>query len=211
MSESNPFRLKSSDQDFIQRQKNVFDQLTTLKTNLDNNSTSEMDVCERQGSRRSTHKSIMKQFRGKESIFKRPQDPITKNYMRNIPDFKKNPHKWVKYSLDDVKDEDMSDRSNTKAAITFLSELKDRKKQLEKMDDGEPEVQKIIFKKVTKNVPTSVVGSKEDESKPSFRSSKLVMPEYVVGGQKVRKEKKNRDIKSSSSQLKLDHLLDDEI
>lgn len=199
-----PFILKNSSKNFMERQKNIFDQLSTLQCNLQKDE--EMEVEEPPTVSNKANRSVMRQFRGKESIFKRPQDPINKNYMRTIPDFKKNPHKWKKYSLADVKDEDMSDRSNTKAALSFLNELKNRSSE-EMVTDRTEEMQKIVFKKVYTTVKDD---TKNEEEKPSFRSSKVVMPEYVVG-QKVKKDKKNRKIQSSgSAQLKLDHLFEDE-
>ncbi|XP_044269763.1 protein TSSC4 [Tribolium madens] len=199
-----PFMLKNSNKNFMERQKSIFDQLSTLKCNLQKDEEMEVEEAPRLSNR--TNRSVMKQFRGKESIFKRPQDPVSKNYMRTIPDFKKNPHKWTKYSLADVKDEDMSDRSNTKAALSFLNELKNRSNESMVTDKTE-EIQKIVFKKVHTTVKDNL---KNEDEKPSFRSSKVVMPEYVVG-QKVKKDKKNKKIQNSSGgQLKLDHLLDDE-
>src|SRR5699024_3675435 len=109
------------------------------------------------------------------------------NYMKTIPDFKKNPHKWKKYSLADVKDEDMSDRSNTKTALSFLNELKSR--NIMDTSDSEStseEPRKIVFNKLPSTLKTTSLNNKE-EVKSSFRSSKVVMPEYVVG-QKVKKE-----------------------
>merc|ERR1719228_454953 len=66
----------------------------------------------------------------KPETFKRPtsfRKPQRKpNY---IPDHRKNPHKWTKYTLEDVSADQMSDRSNTKAALQFLTELKDQKRE----------------------------------------------------------------------------------
>ncbi|KAJ3661795.1 hypothetical protein Zmor_006179 [Zophobas morio] len=183
--------------EFLERQKNVFDQLTTTKCNL--RPEKAMDV--EPNTPKSSGRVVTKQFRGKESIFKVPQDPV--NYMRTIPDFKKNPHKWTKYSLADVKDEDMSDSSNTKTALSFLNELKSR--SVEDMRDADEEPKKIVFKKFTPET-----GSSKLEVKASFRSSKRVMPEYVVG-EKINKRKKNHNSGSSEGpQLKLDHLFEDE-
>ncbi|EFA11351.1 U5 small nuclear ribonucleoprotein TSSC4 [Tribolium castaneum] len=196
-----PFMLKNSNKNFMERQKSIFDQLSTLTCNLQKDE--EMEVEGPKVSNRA-NRSVMRQFRGKESIFKRPQDPVSKNYMRTIPDFKKNPHKWTKYSLADVKDEDMSDRSNTKAALSFLNELKNRNSEM--VTDKSEEMKKIVFKKV--HTTTVKDNLKSEDEKPSFRSSKVVMPEYVVG-QKVKKDKKNKKIQSGGGgQLKLDHLLD---
>ncbi|CAH1372698.1 U5 small nuclear ribonucleoprotein TSSC4 [Tenebrio molitor] len=198
----NSFTLKNSSKHFNERQKNIFDQLNKLQCNLRNEGEMDVDVAP---DMKKPDRSITKQFRGKESIFKRPQDPVRKNYLKTIPDFKKNPHKWKKYSLADVKDEDMSDKSNTKAALSFLNELKSRNNHEVKSDRAE-ESRKIVFKKVPSVGSAINVLNTDDEVKPTFKSSKVIMPEYVVG-EKVKKEKKNRNLKSSAIvQLKLDHL-----
>lgn len=50
-----------------------------------------------------------------------------------MPDFKKNPHKWTKYSLEDV--QEMTDESNRKAAFDFLKQLADRQQNEEKLEE----------------------------------------------------------------------------
>ncbi|KAJ8981077.1 hypothetical protein NQ317_007214 [Molorchus minor] len=149
----------------------------------------------------------------RKAFFKKPQNPIPKNYINRIPDFKKNPHKWTKYSLDDVKEDDMSDKGNTRAALSFLKELEDRKStNMECDDDGNDDLPtKITFKRYTYPVSIKKEDNKdEDISKPSFRSSKVVMPEYVVG-QKAKKDKKNNSTKTTTGkELKLDHLYEED-
>ncbi|RZC33044.1 TSSC4 domain containing protein [Asbolus verrucosus] len=202
---SHPFTLKGSNEHFNQRQKNVFDQLNKLQCNLQNNVEEDMDIEETVVAKKS-NRSIMKQFRAKESIFKRPQDPISKNYMKTIPDFKKNPHKWKRYSLADVKDEDMSETCNTKAALSFLNELKNRNLKQSESEVSE-KAQKMVFKKIDTTVKNG--SNNEQKKKPNFKSSKVVMPEYVVG-QKITKEKKQKNVKNTSIvQLKLDHLYEE--
>uniref|UniRef100_A0A6P7FP52 U5 small nuclear ribonucleoprotein TSSC4 n=1 Tax=Diabrotica virgifera virgifera TaxID=50390 RepID=A0A6P7FP52_DIAVI len=218
MSENKQFTLKSANADFALRQKNVFDQLLVLEPNLDRRPTrqddTEMDVDEDDvHSKVSTPKeqrAITRRLRGKESIFKKPQNPVSKNYMKKIPDFKKNPHKWTRYSLEDVNDEDMSDRSNTKTALSFLEELKERKISEVPSDDSEKDQpQKIVFKKQRRHESNpSETKEDPDSLKATFRSSKVVMPEYVVG-QKLKKDKKKKRVEKGR-ELKLDHLLEDE-
>lgn len=172
----------------------------------------------------------MRRFRGKESIFKRPEGPAPRALSRSIPDFHKNPHKWKKYTLDDVSNDDMTEESNTRAALSFLKELKARRsleriKESEKMDiDGCSSVErKIIFK--SKKMKTEVKFKKpadntenvdnvpiviENDDKPVFRNSKVIMPEYVVGQKQKKKNKKEKHFAKvdRSKELKLDHLED---
>ncbi|XP_034250743.1 protein TSSC4 [Thrips palmi] len=171
-----------------------------------------------------------KQFRGKESIFKRPEMPAPRRARNSLADHQRNPHKWTKYSLGDVSSQDMSDRSNTAAALSFLQELKARKDNSSDMDVDEPSPTKpIVFKPVRPKTErlTSSLGAvstvstsatSEEGDRPSFRSSKLVMPEYVVG-QKTTSKKKSRTGVSQAEdkgkghkqkEISLGHLLDEE-
>ncbi|XP_072383875.1 U5 small nuclear ribonucleoprotein TSSC4 [Diabrotica undecimpunctata] len=215
MSENKQFTLKSANADFALRQKNVFDQLLVLEPNRrpTNSDDTEMDVDEddvhSKVSSPKEQRAITRKLRGKESIFKKPQNPVSKNYMKKIPDFKKNPHKWTRYSLEDVNDEDMSDRSNTKTALSFLEELKERKISEVPLDDSEKDVpQKIVFKKQRRHESSPEIKEDPESLKATFRSSKVVMPEYVVG-QKLKKDKKKKRVEKGR-ELKLDHLLEDE-
>nr|KAF7416651.1 hypothetical protein H0235_011182 [Vespula pensylvanica] len=171
-------------------------------------------------------------FRGRQSIFKRLEEPAPRSIYRSIPDYHRNPHKWTKYNLDDVSNEDMTDRSNTRAALSFLRELKARKMQerklKNKMDIDETisdandsnvsfkskQVQstsKVEFKKPkprsikSENSSTVIVNP---EDKPTFRNCKVIMPEYVVGQKQIKKAKKNRIPQNicPSTKIKLDHL-----
>lgn len=205
---SNIFTLKSADVGFSQRQKDVFDQLIVLEQNRKNTNSNVEAMETDQSQPRKTQRSFTKHFRGKESIFKQPQDRAPRNFIRNIPDFKKNPHKWKKYSLSDVRDEDISDRGNTNAALSFLNELKHRK-ELEEPNASSNVSMKILFKRTGSHKKQK---HDDEDVKPSFQSSKMVMPEYVVG-QKIKKDKtgdKSTKREDKKQQLKLEHLFANE-
>lgn len=206
---SDSFSIKSTNCAFSQRQKDVFDQLKVLENNRKNlgSQTDRLMETDQAPPIRRNQRSVTKHFRGKDSIFKQPQDRAPRNFIRGIPDFKKNPHKWTKYSLSDVKDEDISDKGNTNAALSFLKEMEHRK-SLEIQDETSDDLKVITF-----NKPKSFSAKLriDDDSKPSFRSSKVIMPEYIVG-QRVRKNK-SRTTESlsqmgTSKELKLDHLME---
>ncbi|XP_055533939.1 protein TSSC4 [Wyeomyia smithii] len=155
----------------------------------------------------------IRKFRGRESIFKRPALPIGKCLpVSRVPDFKKNPHKWTKYSLEDV---DTSDRSNTAAAFTFLREMEAQKRDEQSREEAEGST--AFREKVRFNRSLKLKTQLEDppptgeEDKPIVKGSKVLMPEYVVG-QKAKKSKPaKKDATSKPSrnkELKLDHLLD---
>ncbi|XP_065088119.1 U5 small nuclear ribonucleoprotein TSSC4 [Ochlerotatus camptorhynchus] len=161
----------------------------------------------------------IRKFRGKESIFKRPAAPISKCLPTSrVPDFKKNPEKWTKYSLEDV---DTSDRSNTAAAFSFLREMENKKQ--DQQDEEETSETSSGFKgkvKFNRSIKLKSKLEEDDEpppteqDKPKVKGSKVVMPEYVIG-QKMKKSKTVKlgtvsSKRDRSKELKLDHLMDDE-
>lgn len=218
---------------FSNRMKALVDQLSIAETEYNKRkedlapsymevSEESKEICrsqQKEGSKKRKHET--QKFRGRPSIFKRPQGPAPRSIYRGIPDYHRNPHKWIKYSLDDVSNEDMTDRSNTRVALSFLKELKARKAQMtEKMDIDD---NKILFKSKktgsTSKIPfkrpevetancenSSVIVCTDD--KPMFKNTKIIMPEYVVGQKQVKKIKKNKlpIVSSSSTKIKLDHL-----
>ncbi|CRK90183.1 CLUMA_CG003897, isoform A [Clunio marinus] len=147
-------------------------------------------------------------YKNRGSLFKRPNLPISKCLKsRKQPDYVKNPNKWQHYSLDDVSD--TSERMNTSAAFSFLKEIEARKDSESVMNiDDENNTSKIVFKKSVRLKP------KQQEIDPhldtkKIQSTKIVMPEYVVG-QKKEKPKRDRKPKdreqAGTSKLKLSHL-----
>lgn len=201
--------------DFYQKRKNLFDCLDEAEKSLNSDSTlkqhttvtlDQLTPASRHDNKR--RKTVIRSSASrKESIFKRPELPIDKCMpMRHVPDFKVNPHKWKKYSLEDA---DCSDRTNTAAAFNFLREIEKRKEE-EMEQEGSNTEQKIIFKKSSKFERNT---NTEEESS-TLKGSKVVMPEYVVGQKVTKKEKKAKSCQSSSdkkkTELKLDHLLDEE-
>lgn len=215
------FFIKSGDERFVYRQKNIFDKLTVAEKER-NERQQEEDHHSQNNNSLSTGsctlslrrvRSEMKQFKSKESIFTRPLAPPPRFKSRGVPDYHRNPHKWIKYSLEDVSQEDMSDQSNTAAALSFLKEMRERKRQQEMaVEDKAPG--HITFKQ-PKN-KTKLFSQNDAITRPSFRSSKLIMPEYVVGMSK-KKDKKKHDKhghllqnENITSEIKLQHLRDDD-
>ncbi|PSN57653.1 hypothetical protein C0J52_05420 [Blattella germanica] len=231
------FFIKGGDLGFADRQKNIFGLLSVAEKERNERQqesdhlmdTSSKSDNPRPVSRKRT-RSQMKQFRGKESIFKKPDAPPPRFKNKgNIPDYQRNPHKWVKYSLGDVSQEDMSDRSNTAAALSFLREMEERK-GVEKMEDDNIE-SKVSFRQPkfkskllthhdsTVSIVSDKIGSRDStvqDEKPSFRSTKVVMPEYVVGMTKKKQKKTSEKTihlpknDSITAQITLGHLMDEE-
>lgn len=154
----------------------------------------------------------LRRLRGKESIFKKPELPIARCLKpRKTPDYQMNPHKWKKYSLSDV---DISDQTNSAAALSFLREM-DAQRETE-ADDVDIEAgggHKIEFKKKSK-LNRNLKQLKQDEvedvelDKPQLRGSKLIMPEYVIGQKPARKSKNQQSTRQSraAGKLQLSHL-----
>ncbi|XP_044737655.1 protein TSSC4 [Chrysoperla carnea] len=213
------FRLNATNTEFANRHNNIFGQLTKLEQSVQDNlkkNTLNNDSIERDHSsplsilsKQVIKKKYTKSFRGKESIFKRPEAPINRCLLpRKVPDFKINPQKWKKYTLDDVTPEDLSNRQNTASALTFLRELEERKKIETIEDDITDDTEfKPTFK--TSAIISDTKTTAADEDKPLFKSSVLVMPEYTVGQRKKPSKKhKSKTNKEDRKELKLDHLLE---
>lgn len=237
---STNFTLRGGDAAFANRQQLLFDQLSIAESQCnkhDKFETDEARMDEREKRPASNddqkkQKRETKRFRGKESIFKRPEVPAPRTNFKNIPDHHKNPHKWIKYSLDDVSSEDMTERSNMQAAMSFLRELETRNRreevnQCEKEMEVEPSKSnardstemRFKLKKCTSSLPiiyrkpqmkeTAVIT--ELDEKPIFRSSKIILPEYVIGQKPKSIQKQNRPlIKVDRLKLRLDHLQEEE-
>ncbi|GFO33526.1 protein tssc4 [Plakobranchus ocellatus] len=77
--------------------------------------------------------------------FKRPhQRSFHKRHRPTVPDFKKHPEKYTMYSLRDVSDKDMSEKSNSQAAFAFLKERRLQREKEEREMAGLSE-EDIIF------------------------------------------------------------------
>lgn len=218
---------------FASRQQKLFDKLSNVEKNYNKN----RDSSSRQFEINSNQLRAVKRdrnnetrnFQGKESIFKRPELPAPRTNYCSIPDYHRNPNKWVKYDLDNVKNKDMSDKSNTQAALSFLHDLKQRKtknnnKKVNKEDKMDIEItnnnnssstsSRISFKKPSKNnCKNETVIIDDNNDKPVFRNSKVILPEYVVGQKRVTKIKKDKIVPRNivrTKELKLDHLQDND-
>lgn len=200
------FQLNSNSEVFNEKQKNLFAILENAEKSAKRNAEPERQMEVDTPNIHKQQKVMTKNFKSKESIFKRPEAPIT----RCLPStYSRNPTKWTKYTLKDVKDDDISNRSNTRTALSFLRELEKRNSNNDdKKLDELPE--KITFKKASRIKFSDDTKSDMDKD-ISFKSSKVVMPEYVVG-QKVKKNKTNKKLQAETSKnnLKLDHLLQEE-
>lgn len=229
MHTSSNFVLRGGDAAFANRQRLLFDQLSIAENKCNKHNESEAETVKRVEKRLISsdvrrQKKETKRFLGKESIFKRPEGPAPRANIRTIPDYHRNPHKWVRYSLEDVSPEDMTGRNNTQAAMSFLRELKARRKkevgECEEEMDVEPcnssaqdptEVwfkskkssSQIKFRKLQKKETADIA---ELNEKSIFKSSKTILPEYVIGPKRTPKQNRPVVKVDRSKELRLDHL-----
>ena len=174
-------------------------------------------------------------YKGKESIFKKPMPKLRKpsfKYPRtchlnrlhkkpsSTPAYKKNPDKWVKYSLKSTSD--VTNESNTATAFSFLNEIAKRKKLKQEGDIEEPQAcssdGKIFFKKPNASKKLGETAS-ESEKKKMYRDGKLCMPAFDFGcnipskatkkGRKSSSDQSGSSAKTNSLNF-LSHLKDDE-
>lgn len=145
----------------------------------------------------------------------------------NVPGFRTEPGKWCRYDLTSVSSNDMSDKTNSKTALDFLNELKDRKES-ESMDVEESDMSEnlhhIVFKRPDKkDAPAAAGSSASGDADSTFGSSqvvpvppsqgKILMPEYVIG-EKVKKPKpkpswaSSKAATASAETVQLDHIKD---
>ncbi|TMW49293.1 hypothetical protein DOY81_005629 [Sarcophaga bullata] len=205
----------------------VLDQTNALAAfKRSNQSALEMNYRQGHGrSKQANEEKFIHHLRGKESIFKKPELPITKCLKpRKIPDFQLNPHKWKKYSLEDV---DISDQTNSSAAFEFLREIDEQKeakhtsimKESPEKFGGDLKIEFKKCSKIRRNLKSleSLEQRDVEIDSPRLKGSKLVMPEYVVGQNKPMLNKKKLNLINSkekteraAGKLMLSHLQEEE-
>jgi len=100
-------------------------------------------------------KDLIKERRDDRIFYKVPK-PV-KRHSEKKPDFKKNPEKWKKYDLRDVKD--LGDRGNFAAAMSFLNE----KNRIMEVDEKEEEEVIVFNRPLRKKVLPDCVEEEVDE------------------------------------------------
>lgn len=213
------FTLQCPDEAFTARRESIFGNLPVVELShkeLPSIPSSVFDTVNDEENSRNDDVTI---YKGEESMFKRPMPKLRKpSYQprRNMnsnkthtPDHKKNPHRWVKYNLSSTTE--VTDKSNTAAALSFLRELEERKRKLEAVEEEPTDSSgKIVFKKPK----TTEEHSKKTKT---YRDGKLCMPAFEFGSKKLKetKTKSNKDGMGASSHKKkmqrcLSHLEDEE-
>ncbi|CAH0584389.1 unnamed protein product [Chrysodeixis includens] len=205
---------------FQERQKSLFNQLKVAEEECSFSKSNKAAPQDYGTIDKYTYKKLkheMKQFRGRESIYKRPEANIRECLRaKTIPDHIKNPQKYKYYSLADVTPEQMSDSTNTATALALIREMEEKEAAASKMEHDADDAD--VFKKPTFHISSALRKTpvNKTEEKPVFKSSKLIMPEYVVGVSKTKEKKVKRDktdkaeVSDKKSQLKLDHLFEEE-
>lgn len=249
------FKLKSSSEGFDTRTKDIFANIDSLASNSKKQQNSEEQKQPRkritapspppEDNCRDSDKKRTEEFKNCESIFRTPNEsgwPPTRSRhdrkrphhgnrnqrgSRRTPDHVVNPNKYKKYDLSDVSKDQLSDRSNSRAAFDFLRQLKERKKEEDDsnsdQDEQDFETRKVSFKKPFNFKKPSTPGSPKAESTSSAAvqdGNKRIMPECVVGQKSKPKSIVKSDdssktsekskIKKSSKTICLSHLDEEE-
>jgi len=186
--------------------------------------------------RDSLNRKRTEEFKGRESIFRSPNEsgwpPARSRHdrkrphgnprgPRRTPDHVVNPNKYTKYDLSDVSKDQMSDRSNSRAAFDFLRQMKERKKDETDSDEDKNKNEDLETKKVSFKKPSTFKkpsNPKESSSTSAVQDGhKRIMPECIVGQKaKLKSNVKSDDsfsktsekpkIKKSSKTISLSHL-----
>jgi hypothetical protein len=205
------FTLQCQNEEFSARRESVFGNLPVVElshTEIPILSSTACEVIEEENSRNDD----VTIYKGEESMFKRPMPKLKKSSYAprrqhhlnrtNTPDHKKNPHKWVKYNL--ATTSDVTDKSNTTAALSFLRDLEERKRKLENVEEPADASGKIVFKK------PKTFQDKSEKGK-TYRDGKLCMPAFEFGSrskkQKESKKKMTPKIEVSSQKTKIQSCL----
>ncbi|XP_002739134.1 uncharacterized protein LOC100373183 [Saccoglossus kowalevskii] len=213
----NRFKLKSDEDGFEDRNKDVFGGLTSLEDHylVDARKRSscyddDVDEGERSHCKRSRRE------------FKRPDIPNVdrlrgrgRGGRRKTPDYVLHPYSWTKYSLRETGEEHMSEKGdslNKKVALEFLQKNKTPSEDKEEMTEEDND-RKMVFKKPIKKKEV------QEKTKPKTSASLFVdnthkiKLRYVVGKEKRENKKNistvNTDNSQTSSCLDLHHLDDD--
>ena len=123
---------------------------------------------------------------------------------------KMNSKKWTYYNLGDVTADQLSERSNTQAALSFLSTLS-KDKDVERSDaNGNKHI--FTASKVFDDKAVDDKAVNDKSSSQSYRNGVRVMPEYEIGAGKNSTKKDNQisttEVKSTP-QISLNHIDDD--
>ncbi|KAI0214160.1 hypothetical protein LSAT2_000745 [Lamellibrachia satsuma] len=201
--EPSSFSLTGADTGFSSRSQDVFSSLATIEAKHD----AFQKATATTASRKSDGETLIKDDpivedalpQKRSTAFKRPRG-VPPPRKRWTPDYRQHPERWVKYDLSDVQADQMSERSNTAAAMDFLNTQRRRKDENIGVDDaGRATIQ---FKKPTVKVSCQTAGLKRcaATNDTSFGNSKVVMPEHVVG----QSASKKRQTKRLVGQVKCD-------
>jgi len=249
------FKLKSSSEEFDSRKKDIFANIDSLASKSASNTKQEKHEKSEERQPRNirdnsdsrfydarNNRNRTEDFKGRESIFRSPNEsgwpPARSRHDRKrphgnprgpkrTPDHVVNPNKYTKYDLSDVSKDQLSDRSNSRAAFDFLRQLKDRKKEEDNsnsdQDEQDFETRKVSFKKPFNFKKPSTPGSPKAELTSSAAvqdGNKRIMPECVVGQKSKPKSIVKSDdssktsekskIKKSSKTICLSHLDEEE-
>lgn len=159
-----------------------------------------------------------------------PSREVTRGNRRrpnHVPDHVLHPAKWTKYSLEEDGSEHLgrlnAHEVNKHAALSFLNELKDRRKSVDKDEntaEKDEDMRENFSEKHSFSKPCTTnteSASEENKSLVSQKQGVTVMPEYVVGKTKAQNKRKQLETNNPSSSnqkirsdIQISHLLQSE-
>lgn len=154
-----------------------------------------------------------KPYKGRQSMFSKHDDSADKRIQANRSGVRRNPNKWTYYNMEDVPE--VSERSNAAAAAACMNEIQISRR----ISDPDSDAMDSSDSKIVFRLPIKQTSYKDDleeakikQEDKIFIKSKIILPEYVVGEKKKSTKPKTIKSKASSSKsnLKLDHLLEEE-
>lgn len=122
-------------------------------------------------------RSEMKHFRGKESIFKTPHATPSFRKLKKVSSAKKSithSRKWIKYSLENVKD--MSESDNAAAAFSFLQQIERERSPNFEAEKCLDEFKPVYIKSNRENRANKNYDQQKKTCKILNAASKLVHP-----------------------------------
>lgn len=213
--EENGFKLQNQTDAFSARRESIFGNIPVAKLTHKELISFSGNTEDHDAEEETSRNEDVTLYKGEESMFKRPMPKLRKsshppprrqlkqaNKFR-VPDHKKNPHKWVKYNL--ATTAEVTEKSNSAAAFSFLRELEERKRKHDECDEPTQDNNdgKIVFKKPKASEAESKKGK-------TYRDGKLCMPAFEFGSQRPKESKKQvtteKKTSKSTTQRPLSHL-----
>ena len=176
------YQLNEDDRTFVDRTKSVFDSLANIEsthkcktvTYVTETETRLVDV-----NAEAEPVDQVTSSQNSKAIFLVPKVPIKRCLVKKQADYQRNPEKWTKYSLEDVKE--FGNGANYAVAMSFLNS---RNKLAEEENEDEEMVEQIQFNRPLKKK----FDSQKEEVEESFDSDVVALSSIGTDSRSTRKK-----------------------